>query len=344
MFRVALGLLRCLLALGSLAVAGVAGAALLGFAVPQFDLLNHFQLLIFIGSAAGLAVTAALFARSRWQRWVVGLAAIGFLASGATFLPEAAWGLLPRPGLPSDGRPVYRLMTHNLFGRNLDMQTVRSEIRRQQADIVAFQEYMPPQRRRLRELLENDFPYRAECNRGIRGHLAIYSRFPLTAAMEGACVDNAPSGINEGRIVARISPPGAAPFTLATTHIDWPAPIQRQREQFDRLAARLQRESGPLLLVGDFNSTPWSYALRQFTATAGLDRQTRNLPSFPELFSIRGWRRTPSILPLDHVMTRGEVAVHEVHLGKFTGSDHLPVIATFSVGGAAPVPAGRLRR
>ena len=37
-------------------------------------------------------------------------------------------------------------------------------------------------------------------------------------------------------------------------------------------------------------------------------------------------------VPLDHVLVRGGVQVHEIHAGTDTGSDHLPVFVTFSVG------------
>jgi len=36
-------------------------------------------------------------------------------------------------------------------------------------------------------------------------------------------------------------------------------------------------------------------------------------------------------LPLDHVMTRNGVSVHEMYAGPDTNSDHLPVIFSFSV-------------
>ena len=41
------GTIRFIIALGTLVLSGVAVLALLGFAVPEFDLFNHFQFLIF---------------------------------------------------------------------------------------------------------------------------------------------------------------------------------------------------------------------------------------------------------------------------------------------------------
>ena len=60
-------------------------------------------------------------------------------------------------------------------------------------------------------------------------------------------------------------------------------------------------------------------------------------PNRPDLLSHRGMGRelatllrTP-FLPLDHVMTRGGITVHQIGVGQPTASDHLPVVFRFSV-------------
>src|SRR5690606_4243176 len=117
----------------------------------------------------------------------------------------------------------------------------------------------------------------------------------------------------------------------ATTHLDWPVPVNRQVSQFAELRAALAAVEGPLVLAGDFNSTPWSYAMRDFEQRTGLQRHTRNLSTFPNRFLIRRMFETLPFLPLDHVFGSDAVLVHEVWAGGDTGSDHLPVFATFSV-------------
>jgi hypothetical protein len=85
-----------------------------------------------------------------------------------------------------------------------------------------------------------------------------------------------------------------------------------------------------------------------------LKRETRNLITYPELFTVppgvkrrmpflpiesevcvgddcrADLLRTVPFLPLDQVFQRGLI-VSELHRGEQTGSDHLPVIFTFSV-------------
>jgi endonuclease/exonuclease/phosphatase (EEP) superfamily protein YafD len=114
--------------------------------------------------------------------------------------------------------------------------------------------------------------------------------------------------------------------------MDWPIPVSRQREQLSALSGVLDKIEGPMILAGDFNSTPWSYSLRQFVANNDFVRETMNLLTFPMSWHYFGaWRDTMPFLPLDHVMTRGGIVVHEIGVGQATASDHLPVVFSFSV-------------
>jgi endonuclease/exonuclease/phosphatase (EEP) superfamily protein YafD len=117
-----------------------------------------------------------------------------------------------------------------------------------------------------------------------------------------------------------------------TTHLDWPIPVGRQEEQLNRLSAVVDEIEGPLVLAGDFNSTPWSYGLRRFVRDNDFTRETVNLLTYPmRWFYLGAWRDTWPLLPLDQVMTRGGIVVHDLHGGRPTASDHLPVVFSFSV-------------
>jgi endonuclease/exonuclease/phosphatase (EEP) superfamily protein YafD len=118
--------------------------------------------------------------------------------------------------------------------------------------------------------------------------------------------------------------------------MDWPYPIARQQEEFKAAEEEANSVQGPLLVVGDFNSTPWSYALKGFEMATGLKRETRNLITYPLMITAPhrisgdGLLKTIPFLPLDQVYQRG-ITITELHRGAATGSDHLPVIFTFAV-------------
>lgn len=336
--KLILGGVRLLIALGTFVLAGLAVMALLGFAVPQFDLLNHFQVLLFLGAVFALILSLLVFGRGRWKRWVVGAASVGFLASGVIFVPEVVGGFMPRDPLPTDSRPVLKLMTHNVFGLNFDMARVRAVIDAEQPDIIALQEYFGEQSSELHPLLKSKYPYFAQCRGGKRANIAIYSKLPFEEAEEdGACPNDAYGKQRTARIVATFKLSDGTTFSVLTTHLDWPLPVARQTMQFEALSEAVKAAKGPLLVVGDFNSTPWSYALRDFAMRSMLDRQTRNLVTFPLRFTAPhrffpdGLMDTFPLLPLDHVLTRGPIAVHALHAAADTGSDHLPIVVTFSV-------------
>ncbi len=139
------------------------------------------------------------------------------------------------------------------------------------------------------------------------------------------------NGQRTAHIIAGFTLKNGTQFSVMTTHMDWPYPIERQREEFAEAATAIAGVKGPLLVVGDFNSTPWSYALRGFATETGLTRETRNLLTYPELFMFRRMIRTEPFLPLDQVFQRG-IIVHDLHRGEQTGSDHLPVVVTLQCG------------
>lgn len=341
-------------ALGTLGFVLGALAAAFGFVHPALDAFNHLQPILLAGTFASLLLTPFFVRPRRLRALVTALAATGFIASAVVVVAEVVPRFAPRPLPPGDGRPVYTLMTHNLFGLNGDMARVRQAVAREKPDIVAFQEYFPYQRSRLHPLMLEAYPHYAMCIGGKRANIAVYARMPFSAETAGACKGGFERENGRiSRIVAEFAGPDGAAFTIVTTHLDWPVQISqldegatwregldlavaRKQGQFAALAQALTALPGPLMLAGDFNSTSWSHALRRFTEVSGLERQDHSLLTYPTRFYIRGWRETLPFLPLDHVMTRGGIVVHDLRKGAPAGSDHTSVIATFSLedGGA----------
>lgn len=110
------------------------------------------------------------------------------------------------------------------------------------------------------------------------------------------------------------------PFTVVAVHFDRPWPDGRQEVQLRRLSAQLTRLDAPnLILAGDFNAVPWSFAMRQFERSSGLIRWTVALPSWPGEIPV---------LPIDHVWAGVAWEGAEVRRGPFLGSDHRPIVIT----------------
>jgi endonuclease/exonuclease/phosphatase (EEP) superfamily protein YafD len=326
--RVILWLLRFIAGVLIVVTAVPPVLALFGFGVPPLDLLNHLQLIWFFGSLAALVV--ALLVRT--PRWALALGAIGFLASAWTFGPEWVSSLATRP---TANGTIVKVMTHNVFGLNYDMKRLASVIFSEAPDIVALQEYFPEQQS-LDGLLKPQYPYAVRCQGGKRANLGLYSKIPFDKEMSATDCPASPGGQRTAHIIAGFTLADGSHFSVMTTHIDWPFPIERQQQELAAAAADVNAVSGPLLVVGDFNSTPWSYAMKGFEAQTGLRRETRNLITYPEFITVprrvsrSGLVRLTPFLPLDQAFERG-LTVTELHRGPETGSDHLPVVFSFAV-------------
>lgn len=324
-----LKLIRLGFVLGALGVATFSILALFGFAVPALDLLNHAQIFLLPGTLVGLVIVAILL-RGRARSFAMIYAIMGIAASANVMVPEFIGSMQQRPAAPASG--TITMMTHNLFGMNYEMEKVRAAILAEKPDIIVFQEYFGEQATDLHPLLIAEYPFFVRCRGGKRANLGLYSKLPFEQVDDGACPNNAYGTTRTAHILATFQAPNGKPFSVLTTHMDWPFPIQRQSDQLRALTEVISKVDGPLIVAGDFNSTPWSYALRDFVARSGLVRQTINLLTYPMSWHYLGaWRDTIPFLPLDQVMTRDGIVVHEIHAGLPTASDHLPVVFTFSV-------------
>jgi endonuclease/exonuclease/phosphatase (EEP) superfamily protein YafD len=102
---------------------------------------------------------------------------------------------------------------------------------------------------------------------------------------------------------------------------------------FTGVAARLAKDRpARLVLIGDFNATPWCPGMRRFVdAQPDLDlaRTGRGLlASWPAFYPF------PFRIPIDELVVSRNIAVQDYRLGPDIGSDHLPMISTIALKGA----------
>jgi endonuclease/exonuclease/phosphatase (EEP) superfamily protein YafD len=123
------------------------------------------------------------------------------------------------------------------------------------------------------------------------------------------------------------------PYTVVGVHHSWPYPIGDQPAQVAATAKVIQRFDGRnTILAGDFNSTPWSNALREQDRRLGLVRITRALPTFPARVLARKSLEFPlPFLALDHLYVGSNWRTVSVRLGPRLGSDHYPVVAVLKL-------------
>ena len=81
-----------------------------------------------------------------------------------------------------------------------------------------------------------------------------------------------------------------------------------------------------VVLLGDWNITPYSPFFSQLLNATGFKNQTTTrffLPTWPAQYY------APFRIPIDHILHRGKMTLLDKHLGPSLGSDHQALVAVF---------------
>jgi endonuclease/exonuclease/phosphatase (EEP) superfamily protein YafD len=301
-------------------VAGVAGAW-----SETLDLAN---VLAPVWLACGLmaaALAPVLLHPCRARRLIVGLGLVGALASGSRIAVEVAGGVA-QPKAPMEAS-AFKVLTLNAWQNNVAPEATLAAILAAGPDAVMIQEWRGPFARVL-PALEAAYPTRTRC-RGRAGDLIILSRLPGRAA---GCLGEVGSRRSPEDIEAvwlTLDLPGGGAATLVTTHLGWPVPPGRQVRQSAALAAFVSRfDSEGLILAGDFNTVPWTYAMgRQDRRLQPLVRRTRGFPTWPARLPRLEATFPVPFLPIDHIYASSTWRSAAITRVKTSGSDHYGVLA-----------------
>jgi endonuclease/exonuclease/phosphatase (EEP) superfamily protein YafD len=94
------------------------------------------------------------------------------------------------------------------------------------------------------------------------------------------------------------------------------------------VAALAAKESGPVVVAGDLNMSPWSPFFSRLVKASGLTDSEPGFgfqPTWPTYQPIL-------YLPLDHVLVSRDVIVADRRTAADVGSDHLPVVIDIAPG------------
>ncbi len=290
-------------------------AGFLGRLHPAFDAFSHFRAHL----AVLLALCAlALLAARQFLHGAVGLVlALAAFATTTGLLPVSG-SAAAAPEVADDGAARYTLLHLNLRYDNAAPEKVLSLIGRTRPDVITLAEAAPRWRKRL-AAISAAYPYGFHCD-GRGTSVMILSRRPFIG--EGAC----PMG---GRAALATVDFGGQAVDVAGLHLSWPWPFG-QNDEIAELLPQLLALGDRALAAGDFNAVDWSAAVRLVADAGGFERPqplgstwiARSLPD--------AMRRTIG-LPIDHVMAKRGVLLHDLRRLDDVGSDHLPVLARFSL-------------
>ena len=299
----------------SVAATGVLLFVVLGYGGAWYfplDLLAHFRLHLLL--LALLIAVPALYQRN-WSAMLRLTMAVMFAGAGLSPL----WEQTPT----AVAGPSFTVMNANLNGLSDQADPTRAALLAADADVLVTHETNKAVQTGLTSLAAH-YPYRLSLTTsGVHLRTVIWSKFPM----------------RDGQLLLEdlVEPTGA----IATLEIAEGLEVLivglhlahntfgNQEVQIQALGKLLDGRPSPRVLVGDFNATPWSWAMQQVVETS----QTRRLPgyrvtwfgTYPPPF-----QKFPTVLgqPIDHILASPELAFGGVETLDIPGSDHLAVKAT----------------
>ena len=173
------------------------------------------------------------------------------------------------------------------------------------------------------KVLDQEYPYTEVLPSHSPSGVALYSRYKITDLE----VKRIP-GIGLPTIVAGIETPRGR-MTLVATHPASPGSAEHfeaRNMQLAEVAELAAQRSGPVMLVGDLNTTSWSPFFADLLSVSGLRDSRLGYgvePSWP-------WFPLPLRIPLDHCLVSPEIAIANRRIGPPIGSDHRPLLVDFS--------------
>jgi vancomycin resistance protein VanJ len=275
-----------------------------------------------------ILIVIVLFSRERWL--LVACQVPGIIAF-AILYGEL---LLPRdhPVEAANGAPI-TAATYNILSVFSDPQRVRAGIIALDADIVGLGEVGPHHAQVFAADLAQAYPYQALYPNPWVAGIGLLSRYPI---LEEKMIRLLPDSHNGVRAVVEIN---GAPVTVYVVHPRAPVEIQSPWTYDDEMRNaeirvlvhdHLAQESGPLLVLGDFNMTDQSDAYRQIAGVLNDSfREVGRGMGFTFPASLRSRIQLfPPLIRIDYIWHSDQFSVRAVSVADDSGSsDHFPVVA-----------------
>lgn len=306
---------RGLLAVAIFLLLTAGAATLAGFNGRQgwrWELLCHFRVQYFWGLAASFAMFAFL------RHW--------FLAATAAVLAAANLALIvPLYFGPSDSPPAgsrVRVLSLNVHFLNRDFERTLALIRNERPDVVFLMEFTPAWAEAM-QVLKADYPYSHEIPRHSPAGVALFSRHEITDLEVHELHD-----VRLPTLIAGITTPQGR-LTLVGTHPSSPGSAKHfdaRNRQLAEVAKLAAERSGPVVLIGDLNTTGWSPYFHDLLQVSQLRDSRLGYgvePTWP-------WFPLPLRIPIDHCLVSREISVADRRVGPAVGSDHRPLVLDLS--------------
>jgi endonuclease/exonuclease/phosphatase (EEP) superfamily protein YafD len=283
-----------------------------------------------------IALLLGVLSRQPWRTkawnlvWVMPLA-INLWLLLPLFAPP---GLVNTVALASPPAAPLTVLHMTLDHSNPDIARAIAYIKRQKPDMLSLLEITPRTFPRFQAELSDYQVVIAEPRWRSQGSAWLVSRHPSRPIqIQDAAIISLPPESDRPMLRTRVSYGGAAIDLLSFQAVRPRSAdtYQLQQAEFAALAdwSQQQLQQGRnLIVIGDFNSTPWSALFRQLLPNSGLVNSQTGFGLQPS------WNANlPSLLqiPINHCLHSRSIATVDRHIGDDIGSDHLPLLVKLQV-------------
>lgn len=219
-------------------------------------------------------------------------------------------------GALDPGEKALKVASFNTYLHNKDFAAIANEVLRLDADVVTLVEFGPENQKVLDEL-HAQYPYQETCWNVDGCDFAIVSKTPLSDAKG---LDN---WTGPPFMSAKLGPEFGS-LTIVGVHTNR---FPHQRSQLTQVLAfvkYLETVPGRIVMMGDFNATPFSRITQTLADGLGLTRLTY-LPTWSATYGL------PQ-LAIDHIFVSPKIrALDHERIGEYAGSDHFPITMTLAI-------------
>ena len=290
------------------------------FSVGTLLPIDHFAIQLFTHFRLQyLVVSLGLLLLFKYLRspWLTGAIAAGVVLNAVLVLP---WYVGEDE---TSGGVELKLLHANVLSSNTEYDRLIRLLDTEAPDLVMLQEVSPDWLVALDELRAN-YPYSyAEAREGNFG-IALFSRVPLRSVSH---FDSPPFGYPT--IVASLDIDGQVLHFIGT-HPMIPVSgtfYDARNEQLAGVARLLGKQAEPKILVGDLNLSQWDINYKRLEQQGGVRNARKGfgiLPTWPVFMPF-------AMIPIDHVLVSETISVTGFYSGPRIGSDHLPLVVTFTL-------------
>jgi endonuclease/exonuclease/phosphatase (EEP) superfamily protein YafD len=234
---------------------------------------------------------------------------------------------LSRSNIATARASTLRVMSFNINVENTQTAAIVESIRSINPDLVVVIEVTPSMMENINTALKSKLTYNF---RSPGGGLGILSKLPLQSPTGEKF-----SGSDDTNLVTTISYRDKS-IKLIGTHPLVPVKFDRfikRNQHLQAIGDYLDQTKETVILLGDFNLTPWSPYYRQLVNTTGLHNTRLGFGILPTWIRAATHVKYPSWIipfiniPIDHIFVSRDIKVIRTYVGKNGNSDHAPIIS-----------------